>query len=79
MEWPDGTRFDGHWRHGERWGDGSLTLVGGDIVRGLWRADRLIEPAPIGPAPTLVPLDGEGEALMAGEPPEQVLPPARLR
>ena len=79
MQWPDGTRFDGQWRYSERWGDGALTLADGGTVRGLWRADRLIERSPIEPAPSVVPLDGEGDAWIAGDPPEQLLPPASPR
>jgi hypothetical protein len=50
MQWPDKTRFEGEWRHGQRWGEGSLALDGGGVVRGSWRNDRLVTPANIGRA-----------------------------
>lgn len=38
--WPDGKKYQGHWKNGKRHGSGTMTLPSGKVKRGQWRNGR---------------------------------------
>lgn len=40
--WPDGKKYQGHWKNGKRHGQGTMTLPSGKVKRGQWRDGRFM-------------------------------------
>lgn len=38
--WPDGSKYEGMWRHDKASGHGRMTHANGDVYEGEWREDK---------------------------------------